>query len=102
MVFFVLAAAIAAVGAVALLGLPLAGAIPARRAKPEAHAHVCLTLTTYQAGAPSTSGPHCQSALDQWAHICPTAGHVQSGYGASMVLCLPDPPVTDPSRRSPW
>lgn len=77
--------------------LPLA-ALAVWRAIPS-DAHACVTVTTYQAGQPSTSGPHCRPVLDEWVHTCGTVRQVELGYGGQVDACLPQPPV-NASRRT--
>ena len=55
-----------------------------------AKAEVCVTATVYQAGQPTTSGPHCQPLLDEFPPFCPSPVAVVLGYGVNPTVCVPD------------
>lgn len=56
---------------------------------PAAHARVCITVTVYQAGQPTTHGPFCQPLLDEQPEQCLGPGEAHEGYGLSAQLCAP-------------
>lgn len=66
---------------------------------PAAHPQVCVTVTLYQAGQPTTRS-HCQSLLDEYPTDCVEDGHTIGGNGASFVVCVPEGPVVQDQYSS--
>lgn len=59
-------------------------------APPAARAEVCVTVTVYQAGQPTPSGPHCQPVLNEFPTTCDEPRAVVDGYGLVVEVCRPD------------
>ena len=66
-------------------------AAPAAARHPPVVAQVSVTVTTWQNGVPSTSGPHCEPLLDDLPPQCVRPRVIHEGNGADGVVCVPTP-----------